>query len=289
MTSLHTLLAGAVDYAGLFPPATLDMESAVRNFAAYRAGEHAWALGRFIVPVSCLAGFEQALANTAEGEDWCVSALAGSSLDTDVAAVFGFNKRRLAIIDTVELKASTVEQVHAVARAIPPSLVGYVEIPLEPDPSFLIAAIGESGLRAKARTGGIVADAFPASAPLARFIRTCVAAHVPFKVTAGLHHALRGAYRLTYEPNSPKGTMYGFLNVFVATGIARNDGSMDDVVAVLEESSPSSFRLNDSEISWRTHQIDIAGIMFLRRELALSFGSCSFTEPIEDLKTLNFL
>jgi hypothetical protein len=289
MTSLRALLAGAVDYAGLFPPAKLEMESAVRNYAAYRAGEHAWALGRFITPVSRLAELERELVITNGGEGWRVSVLAGSSLDEDVAAVFGFNKRQRAIIDTLELKASTVDEVRSVARSVPALLTGYIEIPIEPDPSALIAAIGKSGLRAKARTGGITADAFPASATLARFIRACVAAKVSFKVTAGLHHPLRAAYRLTYEPDGPTGTMYGFLNVFVATGVAQNGGSVDDVVAALEELSPAAFHMNDGEISWRTYRIDIAGIILLRSELAISFGSCSFSEPIEDLKTLNFL
>jgi hypothetical protein len=289
MTSLRTLLAGAVDYAGLFPPAQLDMESAVRNFAAYRAGEHAWALGRFIVPASRLAEFERVLVNTSKGEGWCVSALAGSFLDEGVAAVFGFNKRQRAIVDTLELKASTVEEVHAAARTVPSLLTGYVEIPLEPDPSLLVAAIGKSGLRAKARTGGITADAFPASAALARFIRACVAANVPFKATAGLHHPLRATYRLTYEPNSPTGMMYGFLNIFVAAAVALKNGNADDVVGALEELSPTAFQFSNSEILWRTYRVDIAGITSLRSERVISFGSCSFTEPIEDLKTLNVL
>ena len=48
--ALRTLLAGLIDYAGLFPPASLDMAEAARNYEAYRAGPHSWALGRFIVP-----------------------------------------------------------------------------------------------------------------------------------------------------------------------------------------------------------------------------------------------
>lgn len=48
--SLRTLLEGLIDYAGLFPPAALSMQDAVRNYARYREGEWAWALGRFVVP-----------------------------------------------------------------------------------------------------------------------------------------------------------------------------------------------------------------------------------------------
>jgi hypothetical protein len=116
-----------------------------------------------------------------------------------------------------------------------------------------------------------------------------VAANVRFKVTAGLHHPLRAKYRLTYEPDGPTGMMFGFLNVFVATGVAQDGGSIADIATALEEQSPSTFLVNDQEIVWRTYRIDISRIISLRSELATSFGSCSFTEPIEDLKSLNLL
>ena len=48
--SLRALLEHLIDYAGLFPPAALSMQDAVRNYARYREGEYAWALGPFIVP-----------------------------------------------------------------------------------------------------------------------------------------------------------------------------------------------------------------------------------------------
>jgi len=48
--ALRTLLAGSIDYAGLFPPASLEMAEAARNYEAYRSGPHSWALGRFILP-----------------------------------------------------------------------------------------------------------------------------------------------------------------------------------------------------------------------------------------------
>jgi len=290
MNTLRALLTGAIDYAGLFPPAALDMETATRNYDSYRTGEHAWLLGRFIVPVARLGEFERALPKTtSQGDRWLISALVGADIDHDVATIFGFNKRQHAIIDTVEIKASTIDGVKAVARSVPSLLTTYVEIPLDCNPAPLIVAIHASGLRAKVRTGGVTPDAFPSSHDLAGFIHACVAARTPFKATAGLHHALRATYRLTYEPGTPSGTMYGFLNVFIASGVAYSGGTIRDVAAVLEEQSVLAFHLKDGEIGWGKYLIDITKIATLRSEIAVSFGSCSFTEPIDDLNSLRLL
>ncbi len=291
MNPLRALLAGAIDYAGLFPPATLDMEAAVQNYDLYRAGEYAWALGRFIVPVARLSELEQALLAIPAKEEhrWLISALAGADPDRDVATIFGFNKRQQAMIDTVEIKASTTDDVRAVARSIPSLLTTYVEVPVDRDPASLIAAIRASGLRAKVRTGGVTPDVFPSSNDLAKFIHTCATTRTPFKATAGLHHPLRATYRLTYQPDSPTGMMYGFLNVFVASGVAYCGGTIRDVDAVLEEQSVSAFHLKEGEIGWGKYRVDIAKIAALRSELAVSFGSCSFTEPINDLNSLKLL
>ena len=60
--SMEALLAQLIDYAGLFPPAKLDMGPTVRNYADYVAGDDAWMLGRLIVPVGRLEEFEAAAA-----------------------------------------------------------------------------------------------------------------------------------------------------------------------------------------------------------------------------------
>ena len=293
-SNIQLLLSDAIDYAGLFPPAKLDMVTAVQNYAAYRSGEYSWVLGRFIVPISRLAEFEKAferLSNRGEAS-WHISALAGAELDEEMATALDFNWRHVAtgaVIDTVELKAATAADIERAGKVVPVSVLTYVEIPLEPDPSPLITMIGKSGLRAKARTGGITPDAFPPSAQLATFIHSCVLARVSFKATAGLHHPFRGTYHLTYEPNSPSGTMYGFLNVFIATAVAQLGGSIDDVKAALEETSPGGFQLSENAIAWRGYRLSVPEISFLRTEHAVSIGSCSFIEPITELKALKVL
>lgn len=294
MHSLRFLLAGAIDYAGLFPPAKLDMMSAVRNYASYRQSEHTWALGRFIVPVSRLPEFEKATGEL-PGRDkgrWQLSALLGAELKQNVSSIIDFNSRQKAtgvVIEAVELKAYSASEIAALISTIPSTLTTYVEIPITRGPASLIETVCASSLRAKVRTGGVTEDAFPSTANLARFIRACAMTKVPFKATAGLHHPLRGMYRLTYEPASPKGMMFGFLNVFVAAGVAYAGGSVEDVAAVLEEQDISAFNFNNDGFSWRSYHIDEAKIASLRSEFTISFGSCSFTEPIQDLQSLGLL
>lgn len=294
MHSLRVLLASAIDYAGLFPPASLDMTSAVWNYGSYRQSEDAWALGRFIVPVSRLSELERATEKLANrgASPWHLSALAGASPKNDISSIIDFTSREKAtgmVIDAVELKASSVSEIAGLAGTIPSTLTTYMEIPIGSEPAPLIAAIHGSGLRAKVRTGGVTENASPSTTNLARFIQACATAKVPFKATAGLHHPLRARYRLTYEPESPQGMMFGFLNVFVAAGVAYAGGNVEDVTAVLEEQDISAFNFNDGGFSWRSNHIEEAKIAPLRSEFAISFGSCSFTEPIQDLQTLGVL
>jgi len=94
---------------------------------------------------------------------------------------------------------------------------------------------------------------------------------------------------LTYAENSPMGRMFGFLNLMLAVAFLRSDMSESDVLRVLEEDDPSAFQADDSGISWRGTRVDIEALSDARRLGIVSFGSCSFTEPIEDLQSLNLL
>ena len=174
-------------------------------------------------------------------------------------------------------------------RAMPPNLQAYIEIPIARDPGGLIDAIGRLGGRAKVRTGGVTRDAFPATVDLIRFIHHCARARVPFKATAGLHHPLRAEYPLTYAPGSASAPMFGFLNVLLAAAFLGT--GMDDAEAalLLEESSPAAFRFDERGIGWRGHLLDRRALQSSRQEGMISFGSCSFTEPIGDLEALNLL
>ncbi len=244
------LFRGLIDYAGLFPPAALPMEEAVRNYDAYRRGDYAWMLGRFIVP---LARVDEV------PSDFPLSVLVSGAPAPPPA---GEGAR--APLDVIETK----EIVEPKGRTV------YVE-------GVAISELAARGLRAKIRTGGVTADAFPSAETIGKFIRECRDHNVAFKATAGLHHPLRCVKPLTYESNAPTGTMHGFVNAFIAAAIP------DRAEEVLM-STASDFRFDRDGVHWRDVKLTRDDIAFMRTR-AISFGSCSFEEPIADLKELGWL
>jgi hypothetical protein len=139
---------------------------------------------------------------------------------------------------------------------------------------------------AKLRTGGVKPEAIPAVGDVAAFILACAGRRLPFKATAGLHHPLRGDYRLTYAPDSAQARMFGFLNVFLAAAYARNGLDESELIPLLEETSRLAFQVTDDSISWRGNRLDLAAIRRAREQVVISFGSCSFTEPVSELAEL---
>lgn len=286
MSAIRTLLAEAIDYAGLFPPAQLSMGPAVRNYAEYRAGPDAWALGRFVVPAGRLDELTATLASeqaTPAHDRWPLSILAGPALEDDLARIAEAESRAPVSAAALEIRASSPDEIARIGRLGPAAEEVYVEIPLDADLEGLVRAIAHAGLRAKMRTGGVTAEAIPAATAIADFILACTAAGVAFKATAGLHHLRRGTYRLTYEPQSASAPMHGYLNVFVAAALARAGAPRDTLVAVLEEATPGAFLLLDNGIAWREHRLTTSQLAAMRTEGLTGFGSCSFREPLDEL------
>lgn len=287
--AIFTLLAEAVDYAGLFPPAALDMPAAVAQYAAHRTEPNAWMLGRFVLPAARLDEWAREAPAAVDGNPWPLSVLAPSFDPAlrDTIASFNQRERGRAVIDTVETRASSPREMPS--ASLTSGVAIFVEVPIADDPAVLLDAIRGAGVRAKVRTGGTTPDAFPTAQQVARFIRRCVERDIIFKATAGLHHPLRAEYRLSYEAGAEQGTMFGFLNVLLATMIAREGGGQKDVTAALEERDPSALAASDEAVIWRGRAFRIASLRAGRTRSITGFGSCSFAEPVTDLKTLGLL
>src|SRR5262245_38664185 len=278
MTALRALLEGIVDYAGLFPPAALDMQSAVRNYASYRADPASWMLGRFVVPVARLDEFSVARATVDGGNDvWRLSALLGGDPASDVERVRQFNssQRERAVIDSLEGRLNDPEEIDRAAKAVGEKIELFAELPLDRDPAPLVAAVKRSGIKAKMRTGGVVASAVPPAGAVVRFMRACLDAGVAFKATAGLHHPLRALYRLTYDRGGPTGLMFGYLNVFLAAAFLAQGMTDDDAGCLLDERDSSSFLFRDDSISWNGFALSESQLRQAREQVAVAFGSCS--------------
>jgi hypothetical protein len=296
--AVDALLSGLVDYAGLFPPAKEDMRDALEKYAAYRASEDSPALGRFIVPLSRLKELEDAgrelMPSDAGAEPWHLSVLVAGDVRAAGKEMLGFNDRHQsgsnegrAVIDVAELKAGTADDVGRQRAEVPSSFTPYFEIPITGDVSPLVKAIARAGARAKVRTGGVTPESIPPAEEVIAFIAACRREGVPFKATAGLHHPVRGSYKLTYESDSTVGTMYGFLNVFVAAALVYAGESEATAATALKESDRAAFAFEDEAIVWRDKRITARQIEASRQSLAISFGSCSFREPIDELAQLS--
>jgi len=295
LESVRVLLEGAIDYAGLFPPSQLSMSEAVINYALNRAGQHNWMLGRFVLPVARLSEFLDIASHyfTSAGQrGWRLSVLAGENINDTIRQIANFNEQNSAnvVIDSLEVKANTVSKIENTVSALPPNLTTYFEVGIGENFVDLVSTLAFRQQRAKIRTGGVVPEDFPKSAEVIKFVRACVGANVPFKATAGLHHPIRCYRPLTYAADGPKGTMHGFLNLFLMTGFARKSFKPKRLEELMEEEFDEVFRFEEPRISWRDGNVlDIFDLQQLRLAGITSFGSCSFDEPVADLHSLGIL
>lgn len=288
------LLDHAVDYAGLFPPASRSLNDAARRYGEHRRGADEWMLGRFVLPASRLDELSGYTKGFGSNEPWRLSVLAATG---DLGSIDRFVQMRGtgAVVDAIETKAATVDEVIAFPTAAIPhapdgdAVAVYVEVPVVDDPTGLVRAIKSRGLRAKVRTGGITPDAFPTAAQLARFLSACSAADVMFKATAGLHQAVSGNYPLTYEAGSACAPMFGFLNLFLATTLLGSGLLEHEAIMLLEERDVRAFNFGGDAISWRGHVAAAGSIRDMRRRLGWSFGSCAFSEPVNALRSMGLL
>lgn len=295
LASVRELLTGIIDYAGLFPPSQLSMQEAVLNYATYRMSNHGWMLGRFILPVARLeefSGFASEFVARGGSDTWRLSVLAGEDINQTVREIeeFGRDPDRGVVIDTLEVKANTLSKIGNTLSVIPKGLATYFEISTDENFIDLVTALAMGGQRAKIRTGGVTNEDFPSTREIIRFVRTCMAANVPFKATAGLHHPLRCFKPLTYAPDAPQGTMHGFLNMLMMTAFARESYRPSLLEEVMEEEFEEVFSFSEGGVAWRSEYfLTTAHLRLLRERGMNSFGSCSFDEPVEDLRAMGLL
>jgi hypothetical protein len=289
--TIRAMMNGAIDYAGLFPPAALSMTETVHRYAAYAASPESWMLGRLIVPVARLEEFVDAYLPLAKeaGDDapdgppsapWRLSVIAKAS---DAATLAAFNARYGALtrIDTVEAPTVNAADIPALGD-LAASYAVFAEVDAAEDPAPIVALLAQHRVRAKVRTGGVTPTAIPTPAQVARFLVACRDARVPFKATAGLHHAIRAEYPLTYEPASARATMFGFVNVLLASAAAEGGASASEVERIL--AATDGFVIDGTGALLPTGRLMQAVDVAKARITGIaSFGSCSFDEPVQEL------
>jgi hypothetical protein len=310
--ALRALLANSIDYAGLFPPASLQLEPALKNFAAYLQSDDSWMLSTFVLPIAKFADAAWFLSEFTAANPLRISALGPKTTNAiDFAEELkniakGIREltaegRDLVRVEQIEMPFpggfdantfSRVDETVGEAVSFPGgqsrNLPAFWEAPAaeaERAISFLAKQNTKRTrpLGFKLRTGGVTADAFPTSEQIARALIASAKQKMQIKFTAGLHHPIR-MFR-----DEVKGKMHGFLNVFGAGVLAIEHGwTEDETIDMLDDEDASAFKFTDDEFQWRDSKIATEKISQHRR-LITSFGSCSFDEPREDLRALNLL
>jgi hypothetical protein len=281
MTAIDTALSELIDYAGLYPPAALEMRAAVRNYLSYRKGNHARMLGRFIVD---LARLDELRELAGEAADLRLSVIAAA--DDDFRAITKHRSAGLRI-EAVEIKCDAPLKMARISEQLPAAVECYFEIPIAQGCSSALDAIAAVGARAKLRMGSLVPEVFPEPSQVAERLYLLADRGIAFKATAGLHHPLRSRHRLTYAADSPIGMMHGFVNLLCAAAAVLFGSATRDVERILEVQDPAAFQITAEAIGvhgcrWTAEQVREV------RQFFTGFGSCSFTEPIQDLEALGW-
>ncbi len=284
MSAIETLLADLIDYAGLYPPAGLDMHAAVRNYLGYSRGPHAQVLGRFVVDLDRFPNLLEAAGDAIGGVR--LSLIVSPEADMGrLQQLIGEGYR----IEAIEVKIAESVEVERIAKQMPAGPVLYFEASAFEQSQELLEAVASAGTRIKVRMGGVTTEAFPVTHAVAEMLRNMALHRIPFKATAGLHHPLRGRYPLTYEPGSPTAMMHGFVNLVCAAAMLYFGGAAEEARRLLDEEDRDAWQITPDSIAWRSHCWSADQLRTVRRRFLIGFGSCSFDEPIRDLEALGWL
>lgn len=345
-----------LDYAGIFPPASLELDQAIRNFAMYRNSKENWMQSCFIIPAKNLSELQQykenlftqsppfsfsILGRSAETKDDFISnlnldlqsmvdfirfhntknsesryelvkpdlfeiKLPNYVLDESEDKIFIFlknihdivkksqfylllysNERLLRIFFEVPVTDNWLVAIKSVTKAIN-TLNNQIRLQLEnsniPSPSVIISY----GL--KLRTGGVVSTAFPSSEVVAYTIHTTITNKVSLKATAGLHHPISKINTVNKQFVYPLNIkMFGFMNIIGAEIFGFQGLSIEKIKEIIDDENPNNFVFTESSFKWKNLEATIEEIQYAREKGFISFGSCDFDEPREDLKELGLL
>ena len=298
--SLRALLTRSIDYAGMFPPCSLELDPALTKQAEYVRSADSWMLSAFVLPIGKFDKAAPLISQFDKQHPLRVSALGPKTenaanfrteLNNAAEAIRSFQKQHANLVSIAQLEMVLPADVdlggltEIAAQLADLKLHTFWETPAESAEQTiaLLARVKQPTFCYKLRTGGVTADTFPSSVQIARAILASTKHHVPIKFTAGLHHPIR-QFR-----EEVKTEMHGFLNVLGA-GVLSAEHHWDEAqtVDMLEDQTAKSFEFHDTVFAWRDWEVTLDRIK-ARRKFITSFGSCSFDEPREDLRALMFL
>jgi hypothetical protein len=301
MSTVPALFRHLVDDASMFPPGNLPLPEAVPAHRAHRSTPYADLVGTFVCSDEDLievarihAGSAESRASTDLGDaagagsggasagPLAVSVvITGGAGGIEPAIRYGDRSRDVTVTaievrlrDEDDLSRNALRVVRACDDCLDEENA-FVEIGLDGAWERALDVVADAGYNAKLRTGGLDAALFPTSDQVAAFITACLDREVAFKCTAGLHNAVRHTAADTGFEH------HGFVNVLLATRASLDGAGLDDMAALLDERDGKSLAAKASDLSDQQAEST--------RRWFTSYGSCSITEPYDDLKTLDLL
>lgn len=293
---MNPLFDRLLDDAAVFPPGNLPLAEAVPAYLRHKQSSYADLVGPFVVAPKHLDELREVTAQlpvdslsisltvpiehmvVAQAMALRIPAVALDSIELTMPADLPVDHYGSRIQDACFDEEPHREPLDPAIAALP--IVGerrpcilYVEVARDDRRDTVVRDLGGYApyRRAKFRTGGVTADLYPDETELAESILSAVRHAVPFKATAGLHHAIRNTDPTTgFE-------QHGFLNLLIATAKARAGAKVEEVVEALAERDPSRI---------------VAGVRDLSndvRDSFCSFGTCSIAEPVDELCALGLL
>ncbi|MDT2006055.1 hypothetical protein FXW78_17530 [Rhodococcus opacus] len=270
---ISPLFTGLCDDAALFPPGNAPLPDAVPAHARHRSARYADLVGPFVFPVARLDEL------TAGPLELSLTLPAGPAtlapaLDR-LAQIDGATAVALEIAVPAECSAAEFFAAMDAAQTLTAGFDVFVEVPRGERRGDVLAALAGGPFAAKFRTGGVVAEAYPDESELASALHTAVATGVPYKATAGLHHAVRNT-----DPHTGF-EQHGFLNVLLATRHALDGADVDRIAVTLAERDGARIARELGDLP--------ADVVDAVRAAFRSFGTCSILEPLEDLVALHLV
>lgn len=278
----HFFLENLVDYAGTFPPAGLSLADSLANFRADQNGLAPSMLGRFICAGSALS---ELAALVTPQDSLLISVLLTSPGELSLVEDFHRRVAKSVRVDTVETAWN--ENAAEWPRAWNYRL--FFEVTAADFAAAAAFCAPQAALLGlKLRTGSVKPEGIPPANQVADFLEKAHAAGVPYKFTAGLHHACAGEYALTYQADSPRARLFGFTSLF---GLAcmhwcgqLSTRELSEQLALDEKP-----RADAQGLHWQQWSCGVEQIQDYRQRGGRSFGSCSFREPLQELQEMGWI
>lgn len=272
-----TLFAGLIDDAAVFPPGNTPLPEAVRAHRVHRTSPYAALIGPLLVPASGAGELADLVSPTGDPLRVSLVARPGTSLVTVTDAAHLL--RDHAAIEVAGLEMGWSPEWRDLDFGDTPLTL---EVPRGTDQTSAVADIakdaGDDGmLQAKFRTGATPQWDWPDEVELARFIRIAIDHDLGFKLTGGLHHAVRG----THTVHGHQEEQHGLLNVLCAVRWALSGEEVDDLGPLLAERDPGVL----VPMVTRMSGADASAV----RAHFTAYGCCGVTDPVGELVELNLI